>query len=143
MKKIQQLNDFIIDFLKRLKKEGNETSEAAVILSRYAKGEEVSKEDMDKFRNQMIDVIKVLGIGIPFTVIPGSSLLLPLVISIAKKYNIRIVGLHQHIGSNLKKKDKDLFIETSKFIFQIVKLFPDVKHINIGGGMGVKYRKYE
>jgi diaminopimelate decarboxylase len=51
------------------------------------------------------------------------------------------VGLHQHIGSNLKKKDKDLFIETSKFIFQIAKLFPDVKHINIGGGMGVKYRK--
>lgn len=91
MKKIQQLNDIIIDFLKRLKKEGNETSEAAVILSRYAKGEEVSKEDMEKFRNQMLDVIKVLGIGIPFTVIPGSSLLLPLVISIAKKYKIDIL----------------------------------------------------
>ena len=91
MKKIQHLNYIIIVFLKRLKKEGNETSEAAVILSRYAKGEEVSKEDMEKFRNQMIDVIKVLGIGIPFTVIPGSSLLLPLVISIAKKYKIDIL----------------------------------------------------
>lgn len=88
---VNRLNDFIVDFLKRLKKEGSETSEAASILARYAKGDKVSKEDMDKFRNQMIDVIKVLGIGIPFTVIPGSSLLLPLVLSIAKKYNIDIL----------------------------------------------------
>jgi hypothetical protein len=88
---VSRLNDLIVDFLKRLKKEGNETSEAAIILSRYAKGEEVSKEDMEKFRNQMVDVIKVLGIGVPFTIIPGSSLLLPLVLSIAKKYNIDIL----------------------------------------------------
>ena len=88
---VNRLNDIILDFLKRIKKEGSETSEAAIILARYAKGEEVSKEDMDKFRNQMIDVLKILGIGIPFTIIPGSSLLLPLVISIAKKYNIDIL----------------------------------------------------
>lgn len=88
---VSRLNDLIVDFLKRLKKEGSETSEAAIILSRYAKGEEVSKEDMEKFRSQMIDVIKVLGIGVPFTIIPGSSLLLPLVLSIAKKYNIDIL----------------------------------------------------
>jgi hypothetical protein len=90
-KELTKLNLAIIDFLKRLKQEGNETSEAAIILSRYAKGENVSKEEMDKFRNQMIDVIKVLGIGIPFTLIPGSSLLLPLVIAVAKKYNIDIL----------------------------------------------------
>ena len=88
---VNRLNDIILDFLKRIKKEGSETSEAAIILARYAKGEEVSKEDMDKFRNQMIDVLKILGLGIPFTIIPGSSLLLPLVISIAKKYNIDIL----------------------------------------------------
>jgi len=54
-------------------------------------GDSVSKEDMEKFRNQMVDVIKVLGIGIPFALIPGSSLLLPLVIAVAKKYNIDIL----------------------------------------------------
>ena len=88
---VNRLNDVILDFLRRLKKEGMETSEAANILSRYARGENISKEDTEKFRNQMIDVIKVLGIGIPFTIIPGSSLLLPLVLSIAKKYNIDII----------------------------------------------------
>jgi len=88
---MKKLNLAIVDFLKRLKQEGNETSEAAIILARYAKGEKVSKEDMEKFRAQMIDVIKVLGIGVPFAIIPGSSLLLPLVIAIAKKYNIDIL----------------------------------------------------
>ena len=88
---MKKLNLAIVDFLKRLKQEGNKTSEAAIILSRYAKGEKVSKEDMEKFRSQMIDVIKVLGIGVPFAIIPGSSLLLPLVIAIAKKYNIDIL----------------------------------------------------
>lgn len=90
-KELNRLNLAIVDFLKRLKQEGNETSEAAIILKRYAMGEKISKEDKEKFRGQMIDVIKVLGIGIPFTVIPGSSLLLPLVIAVAKKYNIDIL----------------------------------------------------
>ena len=95
MKKInnelRKLNDFIVDFLRKLKKEGTETSEAATILKRYAMGKKVSKEEMEIFRNQMLDVIKILGIGIPFTIIPGSSLLLPLVIAIAKKYKIDIL----------------------------------------------------
>jgi hypothetical protein len=88
---MKKLNLAIVDFLRRLKQEGNETSEAAIILARYAKGEKVSKEDMEKFRAQMIDVIKILGIGIPYMLIPGSSLLLALVVSIAKKYNIDIL----------------------------------------------------
>lgn len=88
---IKKFHQFLIDFIKRLKVESAETSEAAQILARYTKGEEVSKEEMEKFRNQMIDVIKVIGIGIPFTVIPGSSLLLPLVIAISKKYKIDIL----------------------------------------------------
>ena len=43
---IQKFNLFIVDFLKRIKAEGVETSEAAQILARYAKGGEVSKEEM-------------------------------------------------------------------------------------------------
>lgn len=88
--KKNRLNVTIVDFLKRLKKEGAETSEAAKILSRYASGEKVSKEDMEKFRNQLIDVVKIIGIGIPMAVIPGSTLLLPLVLKVAKKYNIDV-----------------------------------------------------
>ncbi|HPZ23893.1 MAG TPA: hypothetical protein PLC25_03535 [Bacilli bacterium] len=90
-KELTKLNLAIVDFLKRIKLQGYEKSEAAIILKRYAMGEKISKEDKEKFRYQMIDFIKILGIGIPFTVIPGSSLLLPLVITVAKKYNIDIL----------------------------------------------------
>ena len=62
---------------------------------------------------------------------------------ITKKNEIKIIGLHQHIGSNLKKKDKNIFVETTHFIFEASKKFPDVKNINIGGGIGVKYRPTE
>ena len=82
---------FLKDFISRLKKEGEETSEAYRILVRYAKGEAVSKEDCDKLKTQMIDVIKILGIGIPYVLIPGSTLLLALLISIARKYKIEIL----------------------------------------------------
>ena len=33
--------------------------------------------------------------------------------NLADQNNIKIIGLHQHIGSNLKKNDKDIFIKTT------------------------------
>jgi hypothetical protein len=39
----------------------------------------------------MIDVIKIVGIGIPYMLIPGSTLLLALLVSIARKYKIEIL----------------------------------------------------
>ena len=61
----------------------------------------------------------------------------------SEENNIKIVGLHQHIGSNLKLQDHHVFIETTKFILEKSKLFPHVKCVNIGGGIGVKYKKDE
>jgi hypothetical protein len=88
---IKKFRLFLKDFLSRLKQEGEETSEAYKILIRYAKGETISKEDCEKVKNQMIDVIKIVGIGIPYMLIPGSTLLLALLVSIAKKYKIEIL----------------------------------------------------
>ena len=88
---IKKFRLFLKDFIYRLKKEGEETSEAYRILVRYAKGEVVSKEDCDKLKTQMIDVIKIVGIGIPYVLIPGSTLLLALLVSIARKYKIEIL----------------------------------------------------
>lgn len=62
---------------------------------------------------------------------------------LAEEHNIKIIGLHQHIGSNLKAKDKEVFLQTTRFIFQAAKKFKDVKNINIGGGLGIKYKPDE
>jgi len=37
--------------------------------------------------------------------------------TIAEKFSIKIIGLHQHIGSNLKEADKKIFIETTQYVF--------------------------
>jgi diaminopimelate decarboxylase len=68
---------------------------------------------------------------------------IPEAIKIAKENDITIFGIHQHIGSNLKKKDENIFIDTVEYIFKKSKEFPDLKHINIGGGIGIQYKESE
>ena len=64
-------------------------------------------------------------------------------IKVCAEAGIEVIGLHQHIGSNLKAKDKEVFIETTKYIFSKAHLFPQLQHINIGGGIGIKSRPEE
>ncbi len=87
----EKLKIFFIEFLKNMKNESHKTREASKIFRKYALGKEVSKEEMVMFRKQMIDVMKILGIGIPFVLIPGSTILLPILLKIAKKYKIDIL----------------------------------------------------
>lgn len=61
-------------------------------------------------------------------------------IKVAKDNNIRIKGIHQHIGSNLKKKDEEVFLETLGYVASLLPKFEEVDVINIGGGLGVVYQ---
>lgn len=82
--------DGIKSFLEKVSKEASETKEASVILKKYIKEGKVTPEEEEKFREQLIDVLKAMGIGIPFVLIPGASLLLPLVAKLSKKFKINI-----------------------------------------------------
>lgn len=62
---------------------------------------------------------------------------------VAKESGIRIVGLHQHIGSNMKRADAPVLLQTMRYAFELLHLFEDVREINIGGGLGVAYRDDE
>ena len=53
----------------------------------------ITSQEEKLFKQQLYDVLKAMGIGIPFVLIPGASVLLPLVIKISRKYNIEIVVL--------------------------------------------------
>lgn len=78
-------------FLKKLSKQAEGTQEAANIIGRYFKGEPVSDKEAALVCEQFYDYIKLAGIGIPLVVIPGGSLLLPLLVTIAKKKNINLL----------------------------------------------------
>lgn len=54
---------------------------------------------------------------------------------IAKQYNLKIVGLHGYLGSNLL--DSGPFKQLNKFLTGCANNFKDLEYINVGGGFGV------
>ncbi|MFA5994784.1 MAG: diaminopimelate decarboxylase [Parcubacteria group bacterium] len=57
----------------------------------------------------------------------------------ARKYRLKIIGLHFHIGSS--SFDLDPFVKSLKITLNLVKDFPHLRFINIGGGCGVKFHE--
>jgi diaminopimelate decarboxylase len=56
---------------------------------------------------------------------------------LALKNRIRVIGLHQHIGSGIL--DPDVFWLAMVPILQLAPEFEDLEFINLGGGLGVPY----
>jgi diaminopimelate decarboxylase len=59
------------------------------------------------------------------------------VLEIAERYSLKIVGVHEHIGSGyLSQEEPLLALET---ILATAQYFPDLEFIDVGGGFGVPY----
>lgn len=56
---------------------------------------------------------------------------------VVKKYNLKVVGINQHIGSLFL--DYKSYIEGVKNILEIASYFDNLRIINLGGGFGVPY----
>lgn len=59
-------------------------------------------------------------------------------LALARTYGVRITGVHQHIGSNVL--DAKMFLKAADAILASALLFPDLRSIDIGGGIGVPYQ---
>ena len=55
----------------------------------------------------------------------------------ADGHGLKIVGLHQHIGSGILEAEK--FMQAAGVILEIAKNFGDLKFVDLGGGLGVPY----
>jgi diaminopimelate decarboxylase len=60
---------------------------------------------------------------------------------IAKQFRLKVIGVHHHIGSQILDFNK--FLQAQKAILDIALSFPDLKFVDLGGGLGVSYRKWE
>eukprot|EP01036_Dinobryon_divergens_P023406 gene23406-31748_t len=60
--------------------------------------------------------------------------------SIAAKYNIKVARIHTHIGSG---SDPDVWLNVSLLSLDLVREFPDVVTLNLGGGYKVGRMSYE
>jgi diaminopimelate decarboxylase/aspartate kinase len=57
------------------------------------------------------------------------------VVTLTQKNKIRVIGLHAHSGSGILTAD--LWKQTASMLASLIPQFPEVKHINLGGGLGV------
>jgi diaminopimelate decarboxylase len=66
-----------------------------------------------------------------------SVLLIDEILEVIQKYNIKVVGLHQHTGSDIK--DAEPFIQVADILLETAMRFPDLEIIDLGGGFKVSY----
>jgi diaminopimelate decarboxylase len=58
---------------------------------------------------------------------------------IVEHYNIRIVGLHMHTGSDII--DADVFIQGAELLYQAAASFPNLRFMDFGSGFKVAYKE--
>ena len=78
-------------FLQGIKTEYNGDKEACAIIQKYIREGKISDEEEHLLRGQLMDSLKIVGIGVPFVMIPGASILMPILIKIAGKHNIQLM----------------------------------------------------
>ena len=60
------------------------------------------------------------------------------VLSLVRRYEIPVVGLHIHTGSDIL--DGAVFLEGGKVLFNAAMQFPDLRFLDFGGGFKVAYK---
>ena len=86
-KATKALNGFLIG----LKNEASGSKETSRIIVKFISNNKISKEEEKHLKNQVYDIFKILGIGVPFMLIPGSNILIPNIVKIAAKKCTEII----------------------------------------------------
>ena len=101
-------NKALSDFLNGVKNEALDTKEASRIIYKYLSQQKISKKEEKHLKTQVFDIFKILGIGIPFMLIPGATLLIPFIVKVAEKKGIDL------IPSNFKGTSYEINMESKK-----------------------------
>ncbi len=64
---------------------------------------------------------------------------IPQVKALLKQYDLKLIGINQHIGSLFMSGEA--FTASISALFEIAKQFPDLEFVDMGGGFGIPYKK--
>lgn len=79
-------------FFDILKKEYGDTKDLLPIIQKFIKGGKLTQKEKSAFQTQMKDTFKLMGLGtIAAIPIPGTMLLIPVIVQLAKKFNINLL----------------------------------------------------
>lgn len=65
----------------------------------------------------------------------------PEILVIAKKYNIHVLGLHEHTGSGIT--NMNAAVQSMKGLMKTALLFPELQFLDFGGGFPIPYKPEE
>jgi len=72
-------------------KEEHNVKEVGMIIRKYSKEGEITVEEEHLLKLQLVDTLKIVGIVIPFVLIPGASIVMPILLKVAGKHNINLM----------------------------------------------------
>lgn len=78
-------------FFNSLRKEARETKQASYLVVKFLKEGKLSKKEEKELKLQFYDVLKIMGVGIPFFMIPGATVLVPFLIKLSRKLGLDII----------------------------------------------------
>ncbi len=78
-------------FLFCVKTEYTSTKEAGQIMEKYMREGKITPEEEHILKTQFVDTLKIAGVVVPFVLIPGASILMPILIKVAAKHNIELL----------------------------------------------------
>ena len=76
-------------FFNNINNEAKETKKAAQIIVKYLKEGKLNKEEEKELKLQFYNVLKIMGVGVPFFMIPSSTVLVPFLMELSKKNRCR------------------------------------------------------
>jgi len=85
------IEEHIHHFLQDVKTEYNGEKEAVIIMRKYLKEGSITDDEEKILKIQVMNSLKIVGIGIPFALIPGASILMPIIIKVAGKHHIELM----------------------------------------------------
>jgi len=78
-------------FLQEAATEYNGEKHAVLIIRKYVQDGQINAEEEIILKTQLLDSLKIIGVGIPLSVLPGASIIIPILIKIAKQHNINLM----------------------------------------------------
>lgn len=91
LKIIEKIETGAHHFLECIKIEYQDTKEAGKIVEKYIREGEISEDEEQVLKQQLVDSLKIVGVVVPFVLVPGASILMPLLIKVASKHNIELL----------------------------------------------------
>ena len=65
--------------------------EAVNIIQEYVKNGTISETQEITLKNQFVDSLKTIGVVVPFALVPGASILMPILIKVAGEHQINLL----------------------------------------------------